>query len=266
MTTKKRAAASGAPLTGTQPGTRPRRRWRTLGLEFLFLVALTVFGFSAASFYLGPSDQIGGVLELIQAAPASPSVGGGGASAYALFGAASLRPVPEPTLSPVFTPSVQYWREDILRWSLQYDVDPNLVATVMQIESCGLPSARSVASAQGLFQVMPFHFTEGEEMTDPDINAMRGIAYLKRGLEISNGHAGLALAGYNGGHSIISKDYSRWADETQRYYRWGGGIYREASAGWSFSPTLQNWYEIGGRSLCNQAEAFLGIQDTSALP
>ena len=148
-------------------------------------------------------------------------------------------------------------------------MDPNLIATVMQIESCGNPEISSGAGAMGLFQVMPFHFEDSEQPFDPDTNAKRGMAYLARGLELSDGHAGLALAGYNGGHSIISRSYEDWAYETQRYYRWGSGIYREASAKWDSSPTLAAWLSAGGQSLCSMAESYfhgIGKDFSTATP
>ncbi|MCX6035574.1 MAG: hypothetical protein NTV38_11465, partial [Chloroflexi bacterium] len=42
-------------------------------------------------------------------------------------------------LSSVFTPEVQYWTGRIQVWAAAVGLDPNLVATVMQIESCGDP-------------------------------------------------------------------------------------------------------------------------------
>jgi hypothetical protein len=117
------------------------------------------------------------------------------------------------SLSPVFTPEVQYWADDIMRWSNAYGVDANLVATVMQIESCGDPQAVS-----------------------------------------------LALAGYNGGHSQISKTWSLWPNETQRYYYWGSGIYGDIASGLQTSGRLTEWLNAGGASLCAQAHARLGMQ------
>ena len=73
-----------------------------------------------------------------------------------------------------FSPSVQYWEDEILSWADTYLLDPYLVATVMQIESCGNPQAVSPVGAQGLFQVMPYHFYSGEDMLDPETNALRG--------------------------------------------------------------------------------------------
>lgn len=159
-----------------------------------------------------------------------------------------------------FAPSVQYWAADIGRWAAESGLDPNLVATVMQIESCGDPGAVSSAGAQGLFQVMPFHFAAGEQMQDPDTNAARGMAYLALGLAKANGNAGLAMAGYNGGHSVIGQGSYTWHAETQRYHYWGSNIYAELSADPNYSATLAEWMAAGGASLCAQAEARLGLR------
>jgi hypothetical protein len=156
-------------------------------------------------------------------------------------------------LSPVFTPEVLTWGSDILRWADTYDLDPNLVATVMQIESCGHPSVLSSSGAIGLFQVMPFHFPDGEDPFDPEINAMRGLAYLARGLGLSGGRIDLALAGYNGGHGMITRDQSQWAPETQRYVTWGNGILNDIAGGRTTSPTIQAWLQAGGERLCRSA-------------
>ena len=162
-------------------------------------------------------------------------------------------------LSPVFRPEVQYWSGAIQVWAAAAGLDPNLVATVMQIESCGDPRARSRSGAMGLFQVMPYHFATGDDPYNPDTNALRGTAYLKRSLEAAGGDPRLALAGYNGGIGVISRPESSWPGETQRYAYWGSGIYAEASNGATESLRLQEWYVTSGASLCRQAHARLGI-------
>ena len=88
-------------------------------------------------------------------------------------------------IAPLFTPEVQAWEAQILAWSEKYQLDPNLVATVMQIESCGYIQARSGAGAMGLFQVMPYHFQEGEDPYHPATNAkalLPGIPMLDHSL------------------------------------------------------------------------------------
>ena len=111
----------------------------------------------------------------------------------------------------------------------------------------------------GLFQVMPYHFTDSDDPYDPDTNAKRGLAYLQRSLEKAGGQARLALAGYNGGIGVIGRSESSWAGETQRYAYWGSGIYAEASSGATESSRLQEWLAAGGASLCRQAHARLGL-------
>ncbi len=158
-------------------------------------------------------------------------------------------------IAPFFAPEVLYWEADIARWAEQYDLDPNLIATIMQIESCGDPTAGSPAGAQGLFQVMPFHFAQGEQMHDPDTNAKRGMLYLLEGLRYFEGDVTYAMAGYNGGHGTVARGWHAWANETQRYYYWAVGIYQDALAGETTSERLSEWLSNGGRNLCNQAAA-----------
>lgn len=162
-------------------------------------------------------------------------------------------------IAPLFTPEVQYWAPQIAAWSQQTGLDPNLIATVMQIESCGDPQATSSAGAMGLFQVMPFHFDGGENPYDPMVNARRGLDYLRRALEARNGDPRLGMAGYNGGISGAQRPESQWAAETQRYVYWGAGIYLDARAGKDNSARLDEWLNHGGASLCRQAAQRLGI-------
>ena len=163
-------------------------------------------------------------------------------------------------LSPFFAPSVQYWAPQILQWSERHQLDPNMIATIMQIESCGDPQALSGAGAQGLFQVMPFHFEENEDGFHPDTNALRGMNYLADRLLQTNGDVGRAFAGYNGGHVAAAGNWDDWSAETQRYYTWGVGIYSDVLEGQATSDTLTQWFAAGGSNLCTQAEQRLGLR------
>ena len=163
------------------------------------------------------------------------------------------------TISPIFTREIQYWAKDITRWSNASALDPNLVATIMQIESCGNPSVSSSAGAMGLFQVMPFHFHFGENPFNPETNALRGLGYLARSLQTANGDARLALAGYNGGIGVISRYEWTWHAETKRYVYYGLPIYEDALSGKSSSPMLDEWYRKYGAGLCRKAGQQLGI-------
>ena len=163
------------------------------------------------------------------------------------------------SLSPIFTPEIHYWADSITRWAATAGLDPNLAAVVMQIESCGDPRATSRAGAMGLFQVMPYHFTAGEDPYQPDTNALRGLGYLKRSLDTAGGNARLALAGYNGGIGVISRGEWNWAAETARYVKYGYPIYEDARSGIATSASLNEWYGHYGAGLCRQAAQRLGL-------
>lgn len=163
------------------------------------------------------------------------------------------------SLSPLFTSEVQYWNASILRWAAASGVDTDLAAVVMQIESCGDPYAVSSAGAIGLFQVMPYHFYITDNPYDPDTNAARGLAYLRRALEVGGGDISLSLAGYNGGISLAGFGQLAWPAETNRYVYWGTGIYEDAKNGAAQSERLNEWLKAGGASLCARAHASLNL-------
>lgn len=162
-------------------------------------------------------------------------------------------------IAPLFTPEIQHWSGQIATWSQKWGLDPNLVATIMQIESCGNPNAQSSAGAMGLFQVMPFHFIASEDGFDPQTNAKRGLGYLNEALSKLNGDARLALAGYNGGIGGAGRPESDWPAETLRYVYWGTGIYADAQQGKTQSDRLNEWLGAGGTGLCTQASQALGL-------
>jgi soluble lytic murein transglycosylase-like protein len=156
-------------------------------------------------------------------------------------------------LATLFTPEVRFWENQIVQWAQEYQVDANLIAVVMQIESCGYQQALSRAGAMSLFQVMPYHFKDGENGFDVQTNALRGISYLKRSLLTHQGDVRLALAGYNGGIAGSQRPEENWPAETKRYVHWGMQIYQDAIAGQSHSDRLHEWLNAGGASLCRMA-------------
>jgi len=163
------------------------------------------------------------------------------------------------TIAPLFTEQVQYWQEEIVRWSLEYGLDPNLMATVMQIESCGHPNVVSSAGARGLFQVMPFHFAQGENHFEPNTNALRSANFLRECSNFASGDVGLIFACYNGGPSVVARSFHAWPAETQRYYLWGVGIYIDARDHARRSTVLDEWLQAGGIHLCTRAANELGL-------
>lgn len=162
---------------------------------------------------------------------------------------------PFTSFAEAFTPEVQHWSVAIDSWSQTYDLPPKLVTIVMQIESCGDPFATSRSGAKGLFQVMPFHFGYGEDMYSPETNAERGLNYLRQSYLRAGKRIDLTLAGYNGGLSLIDIPPEHWPEETQRYVRWGTGIWSDLESDPSQSETLSEWLAAGGTRLCLDAQS-----------
>lgn len=83
-----------------------------------------------------------------------------------------------------------------------FELQPGLVLSVIEIESSFNPYAVSSAGAQGLMQVMPFWKKEiGREtdnLTNIDTNLKYGSAILSHYLKKENGNITRALARYNG--------------------------------------------------------------------
>jgi hypothetical protein len=172
-------------------------------------------------------------------------------------GFGDLHPARNTKIAPFFAPQVKQWEPQIVAWADEWGLDANLVATVMQIESCGDRSAVSRSGALGLFQVMPYHFQTDEDVFDPEVNARRGIAYLRQAYNARQGDFHATFASYNGGIQGASLPESAWPEETQRYAHWGMGIFTEAQSGSPDSPTLNAWMKAGGESLCLQASQHL---------
>lgn len=222
----------------------------------LILVAAVVFILAFGVWAVRSSNVSGGTAQATEATVPQDGATEGAAETEQAAGAL----VAGGGIAPLFTREVQHWAPQIVAWANEFGIDPNMAATVMQIESCGDPNAVSSAGAQGLFQVMPFHFEAGESMQDPDTNARRGMAYLALGMQQTSGDVNRTFAGYNGGHGTAARSWDTWPAETQRYYVWSTGIYEDAAAGGSTSETLNEWLAAGGASLCGQAAARLGIQ------
>ncbi len=128
---------------------------------------------------------------------------------------------------PGFARSVRNWEDKILGWAEKYNLDPNLVALVMQLESMGAKCASSSSGALGLFQVMPYHF--GDDLPNacnPSVNAHYGLRYLRTSYELANGDISRTLAGYNGGHGVINWDQENWYAETQLYVSKGMKLWK----------------------------------------
>ncbi|WP_366924532.1 lytic transglycosylase domain-containing protein [Metallumcola ferriviriculae] len=111
------------------------------------------------------------------------------------------------------------YREDIFRYSRQFDLDPYFIAAVMRVESRYYSKALSKRGARGLMQLMPetarwvagqMNIEYNDELLyQPDYNIQLGCWYLANLLVEFQGNFAAVLAAYNGGRGRVA----RWLDE-----------------------------------------------------
>ena len=91
--------------------------------------------------------------------------------------------------------------------ALKYDVDPALVAAVMETESRFRTRARSQVGAQGLMQLMPStgRWMGANNLYDPAQNVDAGVKYLKYLQKRFDGDLTKAVAAYNAGEGNVQR-------------------------------------------------------------
>lgn len=89
------------------------------------------------------------------------------------------------------------------------NVDPILLAALVQAESAGNPAARSPKGAVGLTQMTPIALKEigmtKDDIASPEGQLLAGAKYLRLLLDNYNGNVTLALAAYNAGPGAVNK-------------------------------------------------------------
>ena len=98
----------------------------------------------------------------------------------------------------------------IIKYSEQNNVEPELVAAIIQVESSWYPKAVSEAGACGLMQVIPKWNPKKngtlytcDELKDPETNIKAGTKALRWWLDRSRGNVPLALCAYNAGYKCF---------------------------------------------------------------
>jgi hypothetical protein len=114
---------------------------------------------------------------------------------------------------------VMRWGKEIQAASFKYDMDPALIAAVIEQESGGNPDVSSPAGAIGLMQLMPGTAKElGVNPFDPVQNIEGGTKYLAAQLH-RFGSLDMALAAYNAGPENVFNFRFMYIAETQNYIR-----------------------------------------------
>ena len=91
--------------------------------------------------------------------------------------------------------------------SVKYDVDPALVAAVIEQESRFKPRARSHVGARGLMQLMPRtgRWMGASNLYDPEQNIDAGVKYIKYLDKIFKGDLKKTIAAYNAGEGNVRR-------------------------------------------------------------
>jgi len=89
----------------------------------------------------------------------------------------------------------------------KYDVDPALVAAVIEQESRFRPRAQSHVGARGLMQLMPRtgRWMGARDLYDPEQNVDAGVKYIKYLHKRFNGDLNKTIAAYNGGEGNVMR-------------------------------------------------------------
>lgn len=108
------------------------------------------------------------------------------------------------------------YRTIIVKYSQEYDIDPFLIASVINVESRYDKLALSSKDAKGLMQISPQtgrwasevlnidNYSE-EDLFQPDLNIRIGSWYLNRLFKEFDGNLDLILAAYNAGSGNVNK-------------------------------------------------------------
>ena len=130
----------------------------------------------------------------------------------------------------------------IVMAAARHNVDPNLVRSVVKVESNFNSNAVSRKGAMGLMQLMPKTARELKVKNpfDPQQNVDAGVRHLKYLLQNYNGDVNLTLAAYNAGEGAVRRSagvpqYSETQDYVRKITRlyYGGDV---SSAGTGRDP------------------------------
>jgi soluble lytic murein transglycosylase-like protein len=115
----------------------------------------------------------------------------------------------------------------VLEASMEYEVDPYLIASLIAAESSFRKTAVSRKGARGLTQLMPDKCHD-LDWKDIKSNVSRGTEYFSQQLQ-RFGTIPLALAAYNAGPTRVARS-TEWPRETRLYVKKVTGYYQDLAS------------------------------------
>jgi len=121
-----------------------------------------------------------------------------------------LEPPAAPALAAELPEAVRRWDALVDTVARRHDLDPELVRTLILVESAGDPHAVSKKGAVGLMQLLPttaadYGLTEAAQLRDPEANLEAGCRHLARLHGKMDGDLELTLAAYNAGEGAVAR-------------------------------------------------------------
>lgn len=107
------------------------------------------------------------------------------------------------------------YEKEIVTYATEFDLDPGLVASVINVESGFEKNEVSSVGAIGLMQIMPSTAVEIanklqvdefmiNDLYDVNVNIRFGCYYLRYLIDLYDGNVDTALAGYNAGLFVVN--------------------------------------------------------------
>lgn len=185
-----------------------------------------------------------------------------------------LKPETDSITAAWIPSTVKHWQTPIDQNAKKYNIDPNLIAIIMTLESGGYAKANS-GQAEGLMQITPGTAkdiatkylkrpTSHYNLWDPQTNIEFGAAYLAylrhtfgsyRQGPSWDATAELVAASYNGGPlAALHIREGKGLHDVQAlvYSRDAFNMWRERHV--ANSPTYERWLDRGGSSLIDAAK------------
>ncbi len=138
-----------------------------------------------------------------------------------------------------------HYREEIAKYSSEYELDPALISAMICTESKFDAYAKSHKGAIGLMQIMEetgHWVSESAQLGTinlyvPDDNIRVGCAYLKMLMEQYNGSEFLALCAYNAGEGRVSS----WLSQTDNEEEFRSLLFEETK---NYCTKIENYKKV----------------------